>query len=50
MADKQKELDSYDVRGRHLIFTVESKKTCAAVIDAFKNGSPSPSAFKRISK
>ena len=50
MADKQKDLDTYDVRGRHMIFTVESRKECAEIISAFKNNVPSKGAIKRIAK
>ena len=50
MADKQKDLDTYDVRGRHMIFTVESRKECAEIISAFKNNLPSKGAIKRITK
>ncbi|MBR2460994.1 MAG: U32 family peptidase [Clostridia bacterium] len=38
MADKQKELDEYGVRGRHLIFTVESRRECAEIIRSYTDG------------
>lgn len=53
MADRSTELDSYGIRGRHLIFTTESKKECAAVISAYKNsgiGYPTPTKIRRILK
>ena len=50
MADKQNDLNAYDVRGRHMIFTTESRKECAQVIDAFKNGSAAKYQIKRIVK
>ena len=48
MADKQKELDTYDVRGRHLFFTTESRKECAEIIARFKRGEASASAAGSI--
>jgi len=50
MADKQKDLDAIDLRGRHMMFTLESKKECAQIIDAFKKGIPPSGAIKRIIK
>lgn len=50
MADKQKDLDAIDLRGRHMIFTVESKKECAQIIDAFKKCTPAGGNIKRIAK
>lgn len=50
MADKQKDLDTIDLRGRHMIFTVESRKECAQIIDAFKKGTPASGNIKRIAK
>ena len=50
MADKQKDLDSYGVRGRHFVFTVESKRECKAVLDAYKNGTESKKPIRRIMK
>lgn len=50
MADRQKDLDINDLRGRHMIFTVESKKECAQIIDAFKKGTPATGNIKRIAK
>ena len=50
MADKQKDLDAIDLRGRHMIFTVESRKECAQIIDAFKKGTPANGNIKRIAK
>lgn len=50
MADRTGELDSYGVRGRHLFFTVESRKECEAVIAAFKRSLPPKGAVRRIPK
>jgi hypothetical protein len=50
MADKGKELDTYGARGRHFIFTTESKKECFSVIDAYRDGRPSIAPIRRISK
>jgi hypothetical protein len=50
MADKGKELDTYGARGRHFIFTTESKKECFFVIDAYRDGRPSIAPIRRISK
>ncbi len=53
MADKTNELDLYGIRGRHFIFTTESKKAAADVISAYKNegtGYPVPNKIRRILK
>jgi collagenase-like PrtC family protease len=52
MADREKMLSEYGIRGRHFIFTTESKKECAAIISAYKNGLPpvSPEKIRRIAK
>jgi collagenase-like PrtC family protease len=50
MADKQGDLDTYGVRGRHFIFTTESKKECFSVLDAYKDGRPSIAPIRRILK
>jgi len=50
MADKQRELDSYGVRGRHFIFTVESPAECKRVLSAYKNGEPTAKPIRRIMK
>ena len=50
MADKQKDLDAIDLRGRHMMFTVESRKECAQIIDAFKKGTAASFGIKRIAK
>ena len=50
MADKQKDLDAIDLRGRHMMFTTETRKECAQIIDAFKKGMPTNGGIKRIAK
>lgn len=50
MADRGGELDSYGVRGRHLFFTVETRRECEAVIAAFKRSLPPSGAVRRISR
>lgn len=53
MADRSAELDSYGIRGRHLIFTTESKKEVSNIIAAYKNGGqgyPTPTKIRRILK
>ncbi len=53
MADKSAELDLYGIRGRHFIFTTESKKEAADIISAYKNegkGYPVPTKIRRILK
>ena len=53
MADKGYELDSYGVRGRHLIFTTEGKKEVSEIISAYKNGGNGytpPAKIRRILK
>ena len=50
MADKQKELDNYGVRGRHFIFTTESPAECKKVLLAYKNGTAPSYPIRRILK
>ncbi len=53
MADKASELDLYGIRGRHFIFTTESKKAAADIISAYKNegkGYPVQTKIRRILK
>ncbi len=50
MADKQKDLDSYGIRGRHFIFTTESAAECKRVLEAYKNGTPTNRPIRRILK
>ncbi len=40
MADRGKQLDDNGIRGRHLMFTVESSKEVSDIISAFKSGLP----------
>ena len=53
MADKSGELDAHGIRGRHLIFTTESKKEAATIVSAYKNGGlgyTPPAKIRRILK
>lgn len=50
MADKQKDLDAYGIRGRHFIFTTESLTECKSVLTAYKNGTPTNKPIRRILK
>ncbi len=49
MADKGKLLDDNGVRGRHLMFTLESGREVSEIIDSFKEGRPfKGTGFRRI--
>lgn len=53
MADRSADLDSFGIRGRHMIFTTESKREIAETVSAYKNGgkgAPVPSKIRRILK
>lgn len=50
MADKQKELDMYGVRGRHFVFTVETPAQCAEILHKYMNSVPPAFPVRRISK
>jgi len=50
MADKQKDLDTYGIRGRHFIFTDESAAQCAKIINAYKNGLEAGYPIRRLLK
>lgn len=50
MLDKTDLLDRSGVDDRHFIFTVESRKEAASVIEAYKNGRPPAGNVKRIKK
>lgn len=53
MADKLSDLDLYGIRGRHLIFTLESRREAENIALAFKNGGKgftAPPKIKRILK
>jgi putative protease len=48
MADRKSDLERYRIASEHFIFSIESKKQAAAVIDAYKNGSGSTSTVRRL--
>ncbi len=48
MADKENDLSQ--VRGRHFIFTTESRQECKKILLAYQNGQPSKTPIRRISK
>lgn len=48
MADKAKSLDTYGVRGRHLMFTTESRTECEEVIRAFESARPPKGDVRRL--
>lgn len=50
MADKGKELDSFGARGRHFVFTTESRRQARSIIDAYKNGIQASFPMRRIAK
>ena len=50
MADKQKELDAYGVRGRHFVFTVEAPNECREILESYENGLVAKGMVRRISK
>lgn len=49
MADKSSLLDSAGIRGRHFMFTVESRRECEKIINAYKKGIPPEGSIRRIS-
>ncbi len=53
MADKSNDLDNCGIRGRHLIFTTESKKEISSIVSLYQKkgkGVSVPTKIKRISK
>ena len=50
MADKGKELDNFGVRGRHFVFTTETRRECFAIVEAYEKGTPSKAQIRRILK
>ena len=48
MADKGKQLDQYNVRGRHFIFSTESRSQCESVLRAYENGTAASYPIRRI--
>lgn len=49
MADKQKALDINGIRGRHFIFTAETRSECEKVINAYLSEKPASGGIRRIS-
>ena len=49
MADKQKALDLAGLRGRHFIFTTESRRECENIINAYRSEKPASGNIRRIS-
>jgi putative protease len=50
MADKGRDLDNFGVRGRHFVFTTETRSECFAVLEAYEKGTPSKAQIRRILK
>lgn len=48
MADKRKSIDGAGIRGRHFIFTTETKCECEAVIKAYRSDAPPQENIRRI--
>ena len=48
MADRQGDLQSARIEHEHFIFTVESKKEVARIIDAYESGAAAPEKCRRI--
>ena len=50
LSDRQDELRAAGVKGEHFLFTTETKVECAAVLQAYKRGTPLPFAVRRLPK
>ena len=48
MGDKQKDLDNYGVRGRHFIFTTETRRQCIEVLKGYDSSSAVKYPVRRI--
>ena len=48
MADRQGDLQSARIEHEHFIFTVESRKEVARIIDAYESGAAAPEKCRRI--